>query len=317
MGGTRRKFLKAGACVLGGAGAGLVGSHAARAFPLVKADPEETRPASNLPRLLPGCSAFSFRKQLTGGQMTMEDFIRRAVDLRLNGVDMTLYYLKSLDPGYLESLRYLAYRNAVAFSGAACGSRTVQADPAKRADAVNDIKKWVDITGQLGAPQLRIFGGTVPTGVSLSQATDWVVEIMKAATDYSSRKGIVLSLENTRGVSQNSDVCLEIMRRVDSPYAGITLDITHFVPTPVQDAYAQIAACIPYATNAHIMDCFDDGAPIDLERIWKIFAGAGFRGYMSLEYVPKPGTADIFDTEIPRLISQIRELCRTYSSTAC
>ncbi len=278
--------------------------------------PEDAQVAGlKIPRLLSGCSAFSFRKQLAGGQMSMEDFIRRAVDLRLDGVDMTLYYLKSTDPDYLESLRYLAYKNAVAFSGAACGSRTVLADAGKRADALNDIKKWVDVTERLGAPQLRIFAGNLPPGVSLEQATDWVVEIMKAATDYSAKKGVVLALENNRGVSESSDTCLEIMRRVDSPYAGITLDITHFVPTPAQDSYAQIAACIPYATNAHIMDRFDDGRPIDLERIWTLFAQAGFRGYMSLEYDAKPDVEDISSTEIPRLISEIRALCRKYSST--
>lgn len=248
--------------------------------------------------------------------MTMEDFIRRAVDLRLNGVDMTVYYLKSTEPAYLESLRYLAYKNAVAIIGAACGSRTVQADPAKRANVVNDITKWVDVAAWLGAPQLRILAGSLPQGVSLAQATDWVVETMKAAVEYSGKKGITLSLENNRGVSQNADTCLEVIHRIDSPYAGITLDITHFVPTPSQDAYTQIAACIPYATNAHILDRFDDGTPIDLKRIWKLFAQAGFRGYMSLEYDPKPGAEDKSSTEISRMISEIRVLCRKYSSTS-
>jgi sugar phosphate isomerase/epimerase len=106
------------------------------------------------------------------------------------------------------------------------------------------------------------------------------------------------------------------MHRVDSPYAGITLDITHFVPTPSQDAYAQIAACVPYATNAHILDRFDSGSPIDLERIWKLFAQAGFKGYMSLEYDPKPGSEDASSTEIPQMISEIRALCRKYSNAA-
>jgi sugar phosphate isomerase/epimerase len=248
--------------------------------------------------------------------MTMEDFIRSAVDLRLDGVDMTVYYLKSTEPAYLESLRHLAYKNAVAIIGAACGSRTVQADPAKRADVVNDIRQWVDIAGWLGAPQLRILAGNLPPGVSLAQATDWVVETMKSAVEYSGTKGITLSLENNRGVSQNADTCLEVMHRVDSPYAGITLDITHFVPTPSQDAYAQIAACIPYATNAHILDRFDSGGAIDLERIWMLFAQAGFRGYMSLEYDPKPGAEDTSGIEIPQMISEIRALCRKYSSTA-
>jgi sugar phosphate isomerase/epimerase len=309
---ARRQFLKsAGACALGGAGIELLGSHASRAMP------EGTRlGASEIPRLLSGCSAYSFRKQLTSGQMTMEDFIRSAVELRLDGVDMTVYYLKSTEPAYLESVRYLAYKNAVAIIGAACGSRTVQGDPAKRAEVISDIRKWVDVAGCLGAPQLRIMAGNAPSGVSLAQATDWVVETMKAAVEYSGRKAITLSLENNRGVSQSADTCLEVIRRVDSPYAGITIDITHFVPTPSQDAYAQIAACIPYATNAHILDRFDDETPIDLERIWKLFAQAGYKGYMSLEYDPKPGAEDTSSTEIPRMISEIRARCRRYSSTA-
>jgi sugar phosphate isomerase/epimerase len=300
------------ACVLAGAGTGL---SSAQASPVVKAEPEDAHSGSNLPRLLSGCSAFSFRKDLTSGQMTLEDFIRRAVELRLDGVDMTLYYLKSNDPDYLESLRYLGYKNSIGFLGAACRTGTLQMDPAKRASAVTDIKKWVDVAGSLGAPQLRVMGGSVPPGVSPGAAIDAAVEMMKAATDYSAKKGVVLALENSRGVAETSDACLEVMQRVASPYAGITLDITHFVPTPTQDAYAQIAACIPYATNAHIMDCFDDGAPIDLERIWKIFADAGFKGHMSLEYVPKPGAPDNSSTDIPRLVSQIRALCRKYSST--
>ena len=302
--------------MLGSAGTGLLEAHAVQADSSVKADSEDTRRGSNLPRLLSGCSAFSFRRQLTKGQMTLEDFIRRAVELRLDGVDMTLYYLKSTDPGYLETLRYLAYKNAVAFLGAACGSRTVQTDPAKRTAAVADIKKWVDVAARLGAPQLRVFAGNMPTGVSAGQAIDSVVEVMKTATDYSAQKGVVLALENNRGVSQTSDACIEVMERVGSPYAGICLDITHFVPTATQDAYSQIAACIPYATNAHIMDRFDDGTSIDLERIWKLFAQAGFKGYMSLEYDAGPGAADNSNTEIPRLISQIQTLCRKYSSVA-
>jgi sugar phosphate isomerase/epimerase len=307
---ARREFLKsAAACGLGVAGIELFGS----ASP-VAASQEAPLGSAGIPRLLSGCSAYSFRKRLMSGQMTMEDFIRRAVDLRLDGVDMTVYYLKSTEPAYLESLRYLAYKNAVAVIGAACGSRMVQADPAKRAEVANDIKKWVDVAGWLGAPQLRILAGNLPQGVLLTQATDWVVEMMKSAVEYSGKKGISLSLENNRGVTQNADTCLEVIHRVDSQYAAITLDITHFVPTPSQEAYSQIAACIPYATNAHILDRFDDESPIDLERIWKLFARAGFKGFMSLEFDPKPGAEDTSDTEIPRMISAIRALCRKYSS---
>lgn len=283
---------------------------------IAEATPQSPAPdQSKLPRFYAGCCAYSYRSELTHGPMTMEDFIRKAVELRLDSVDMTAYYFKSTDDSYLDSLRHLAYKNAVLFSGAACGVSMVQADPAKRADSLNEIKKWVDVTDRLGASHLRIFAGKLPPGATLQQAIDWVVETMKAACDYSGQKGIMLGLEDHGGVSQSADVCLEVMHRVNSPYAGINLDITHFVPTATQDSYAQIAACIPYATNTHIRDHFDDHSPIDMDRVWQMFAQAGFRGYMSAEYESDLSNDPVATTGVPKLTAEIRALCKKYSTT--
>ena len=181
--------------------------------------------------------------------MTLEDFILKAIDLLVLAVDITAYYLKSTERGYLHGLRKLAYRHGIAFSGAACGVSMVQADAANRTESLKQIKKWVDVTDDLGASHLRIFAGKLPSGSSLKDAIDWVVEMMKAACDYSGERGIMLGLEDHDGVTQSADRCLEIMQRVNSPFAGINLDITNFIDTPTQDAYAQIAVCLPYATN--------------------------------------------------------------------
>jgi sugar phosphate isomerase/epimerase len=302
---ARRQFLKTvGAGIVAGAGMELLGSSAAQAE-TATGDQPTSKPA----RLFSGCCAYTYRKEFLSGRMTMESFIDKAVELKLDAVDMTVYYLKSTDPGYLENLRHLGYKNAVAFSGAACGVSMVQADPAKRADNLTLIKKWVDVTDRLGASHLRVFAGNLPAGSTLPDATTWVVDTMKAASDYSGPKGITLGLEDHVGVSQSADVCLEIMHRVNSPYAGINIDISHFVPTPTQDSYTQIAACIPYATNTHIRNTFDDASPIDMDRVWKLFADAGFRGYMSYEgeELNKPGV-------VPSQIAEIQRLCKKYSS---
>ena len=305
----RRQFLKtAGAGALAGAGLAM-GAPRASAAADANSDP------AKMARLLVGCCAYSYREQLAHGQMTMEEFIQKAVELRLDGVDMTVYFLKSTDPGYLENLRYLAYKNAVPFSGAACGSSMVQADAGKRADVLSDIKKWIDVTDRLGASHLRVFAGKLPAGANMQEATGWVVDGMKAACDYAAPKGIRLGLEDHSGVSQSAEVCLEIMHRVDSPFAGINLDITHFIPTPTQDPYAQIAACIPYATVSHIRDRFDDGSPIDMDRVWKMYADAGHKGYMALEYEGDArGGGEPAVAGVPKQIAKIRELCTKYST---
>jgi sugar phosphate isomerase/epimerase len=305
---VRRDFLKTvGAGALAGAGVmtGAPLAHAAAA--------DLNTDSQKKPRLLTSCCAYSYRELLSVGKMTYEDLILKAVELGIDAVDMTVYYFKTIDNGHLDSLRNLAYRNTVAFSGAACNATMVKTDAAARADVLVQIKKWVDVTDQLGASHLRIFAGDLPSGVTTQQAIDWTVETMKAGCDYSAEKGIILGIEDHGNITSSANVCIEIMQRVNSPYAGINLDITHFIPTPTQDAYAQIAACIPYATVSHIRDHWDDGKPLDMERVWKLYAEAGHKGYMAVEYSPEELVEPAI-TGAPKLIAKTRELCKKYSS---
>jgi sugar phosphate isomerase/epimerase len=302
---TRRHFLRsAGASAFAGTGLTLP-SRASSAAP--GDSPGEVK---SVARMFPGCCAYSYRKLLKSGQMTMQDFIREMDKIGSVGADMTVYWFKSTDPAYLDDLRHLAFENGVPFSGAACGSSMVQASAEKRRQILADIKKWIDVTDRLGASHLRVFGGELPHGVSVKQGTDWVVETMKTACDYAGKKGITLGVEDHSGVTQNSDVCLEIMHRVNSPYAGINLDITHFIPTAGEDPYDQIKACVPFATHTHIRDHFDDGTPIDMDRVWKMFHDGGYKGFMSVEYEGKEEPM----TGIPKLMQKVKTLCRKYSS---
>jgi hypothetical protein len=50
--------------------------------------------------------------------------------------------------------------------------------------------------------------------------------------------------------------------------------------------------------------------PIDLDRVWRMFAKAGYRGYMSAEY---EGEEDPM-TGVPKLIGRIKTLCKKYST---
>ncbi|HEV2495988.1 MAG TPA: sugar phosphate isomerase/epimerase family protein [Terriglobia bacterium] len=267
--------------------------------------------ASAEPRLLAGCCAYSYRKYLEHGPMTMEDFIRKGVELGLNGVDLTVYYLKSTDPAYLTSLRHLAFKNGMPFSGTGCGASMVQADKAKRAEVLEQIKHWVDATDRLGASHLRIFAGRLPAGATVDQGVAWSVEVMKPASDYAGARGITLGLEDHEGITERAETALEILHRVDSPYAGINLDISNFNAKSTEEQYAQIKACVPYATHSHVRDRFSNSQePIDLDRVWRLFAEGGYKGYMSAEY---EGEEDA-STGVPKLIARMKSLCRKYSS---
>jgi sugar phosphate isomerase/epimerase len=316
----RRQFVRTiGLGAITGAGIGAVGPQIAAA-----AQSEGNKDNSKIARLLPGNCAYSYGREMgyvngkvRPGKMTLEDVILKAVEQQIVSVDVTVYYLTSTDPAYLQSLRLLAYKHGVAFSGTGCRSSMVQATADQRADVLNEIKQWVDVTEQLGASHLRVFAGKLPEGATVPEGVNWVVDGMKALCDYSGKKGIVLGVEDHQGVTQTADVCIEIMQRVNHPYASINLDITNFIPTPTQDAYAQIAACLPYSSgNIHIRDHFygPAHAPVDMERVWKLFAQAGYQGYVSAEYEANyPGSAAP-SVAVPQLLDTIKTLCKKYSS---
>ena len=297
----RRSFLRTLAAT-----AAAVGAPGAIAAPaLHSALPSAS--VGDKPRLLVGCCAYSYSKYLEKKRMTMEEFILKAVELGVHGVDVTTYWLKSTDPAYLREFRHFAYKNAMPFSGAAIGTNMVQPDAVKRAQELEKIKQWVDRTELLGASHLRVFGGEVPKDATEEQGIGWVVEIMKPACDYAATKGVILGIESHGGITSKGANIVEILKRVDSPYAGCTLDISNFPENP----YPQIEACLPYATHTHIREHYGKTKEeLDLDRIWQMFAKAGYKGYMSAEYESEEDPM----TGVPKLVGKIKALCQKYSS---
>ena len=303
----RREFIRtAGLGALGSASLAFNASGAAGAVPSTGAKSA---------RLMLGLCAYSFRGPLTKGTMNMEDFILKCVEFGVNAADITTYWFKDgMNPVSLRKFRHFAFKNGMPFSGAACGPDLLQADLTERQKAYDETKSWIDGTEALGASHLRIFAGPTFQGMTEAQGIDLVVDAMKRLCDYAAPKGIALGVETHKGITQKADVTLEILRRVDNPYAGITLDITHFVGDTDEDLYKQIEACIPYATQTHIRPVFDKGRhPIDLDRVFRMFAQSGYRGYMSLEYEGGKNSEDPM-TGVPKQLAMLRELCKKYSA---
>jgi sugar phosphate isomerase/epimerase len=293
----RREFLKSAA----------LASTASLVWNLKAAEETNDKPTARGGRLLPGCCAYSYGSYLAKKSMTMEEFILKAVELGVLGVDITTYWLKSTAPSYLTGLRNFAYRHGMPFSGLAIGADLCQPEGAKREETLETVHKWVDATELLGASHLRVFGDKLPPGSTPEQGIGWVAETLKSACEYAGGKGIILGLESHSGLTTKAVNIVEILKRVDSPFAGCNLDISNFPENP----YEQIELCLPYATHTHIRDMYGEPKqPLELDRIWQMFAKNGYNGYMSAEYEGKEDAM----TGVPKLVEKIKGLCRKYSS---
>jgi L-ribulose-5-phosphate 3-epimerase len=263
-------------------------------------------------RFRTGLVAYSYRQALQSKAMTYEDLIRIAVETGTDGIDMTVYWLPSTTDDYLLSLRRLAYRNRVEIYSIGTRVRLAQPTAELRQQQLDELKKWLDVAQHVGATHVRLFGGDKPAGATLDQAIGFAAETMKRGAELAGARGLILGIEDDGGITDFAKETIEIVKRADSPWAGMNLDIGNFRPPAVYD---QIEMSIPYAVSTHMKTsiALDDGktrGPMDLDRVFRMFAAHGYRGYMGLEYEAEGDPV----SEVPRYLVRLRELAVKYSN---
>jgi len=260
-------------------------------------------------RLRTGLNCYSFRKQLAAKSLTYEDLVRKAVEWDVDGLDMTVYWFPSDGPAFTLPLRRLAYKMGVEIYSISVRSELTRASAADRRKEVESLYRWIDVANTLGASHIRVFGGSVPKGVTEEQAVPWVVECLQRSADYAATKGVILGLENHGGICTRAERIIEMVEKVDSPWVAINLDTGNFR----SDVYKQIEMCLPKTVNIQVKaEMVDEGGkrvPQDWDRVVKMVAAAGYKGYLALEYEAEPDAM----RAVPELMAKLRELTRKYS----
>ena len=223
-----------------------------------------------------------------------------------------MYWLPGTSDEYLLPLRRLAYRNRVEIYGIGTRVRLAQPTPALREQELAELRKWLDVAQRVGATHVRVFGGAQPAGATLDQAIALAAETLKRGAEYAGARGLILGVEDDGGITDFAKDTIEIVKRADSPWAGMNLDTGNFRPPRVYD---QIDMSIPYAVSTHVKTemALDDGrtrAPSDLERVFRMFAARGFRGYMGLEYEASGDPA----AAVPGYLRRLKDLAVRYSA---
>jgi sugar phosphate isomerase/epimerase len=158
---------------------------------------------------------------------------------------------------------------------------------------------------------VRVFGGDKPEGATTEQAIGYAAETLKRGAELAGARGLIIGLEDDGGLTDYAKETIEIVSRVNSPWAGMNLDIGNFKPP---DVYGQIEMSIPYAVSTHVKTEItqDDGknAPMDWDRVFRMFAAKGFRGYMGLEYEASDDPVPV----VPGYLRKLKELAVKYSA---
>lgn len=235
------------------------------------------------------CSSWSHHRTIAAKQMDQMSWLKECASMKLDGVELLSNHFPSTEKDYLVRLKKACtdlYLDVAVVSGP---GHLTTSDDAKRAAEVATIEKWIEVGQFMGSQVVRFFcgrGAELEAGGKelYSKVVESLHKIMAKAAQY----GITMAMENHGGTT--ADQLLSLVKDVGSEYFKFTLDTGNFPPaSKVGPAtYTSIERCAPLAAIVHakFFNVQADGtdADFDWKKIHGLLAGAGFRGFLSIEY---------------------------------
>jgi len=274
---------------------------------------QEDRPSgvvgrTGKPRIRISLNAYSFNDALRNGRMTLDQLLEFCAEHEFDAVDLTGYYFQGYpkDPPPLEisKVKRRAFVLGLEISGTGVRNDFTRPTGPELNNEVNLVRRWLQVSSRLGAPNLRVFAGRrVEDEAEWRSALERVAQSLTDCIPTAAQTGVMLALQNHAEFIRSSRQLKELIDRVDSPWFGINLDIGSF-PTP--DPYSDLAAIAPYAVAWQIkqeVSRDDRKEPVDLRKVSTILHESQYRGYILLETLGEGDPSE----KVPRFLAEIRE----------
>ena len=158
-------------------------------------------------------------------QMTIEDFLKRAKELGVDGVSLESCFIKSFDPGYLAELK--STLDDYGFDRVWAWGHPDGLEGGKNEAMLPDMIEHISYAKAIGAEVMRVLGSSLafrldPHGPQLEKLTKMFKEAVKVAEEMN----IKMAVENH--FDFDSDEFLALIEEVGSPYFGLTFDTGNF-----------------------------------------------------------------------------------------
>jgi sugar phosphate isomerase/epimerase len=153
---------------------------------------------------------------------------------------------------------------------------------AVRQKAVENHYRWVKAAQFLGCHTIRVNAAGRGT---MGQMQAAAIESLTKLADYAAPFNINVVVENHGGNSSIGKWLAEIMKTVNRPNCGTLPDLGNFYE---YDRYAGVKEMMPYAKGVsgktYDFDVAGMETKVDYEKMMKIIADSGYKGYIDVEY---------------------------------
>jgi len=251
------------------------------------------------------CLPASLYPEISNGERTLADWFRLAAEIGLDGADISVAHLDSLESPYLNGLRRQAQDAGVVIAGMVTYTDFTHPDPAVRSQHRQELRNYIDAAAQLGVSFLRVTAGQNHPGVKRQDGVSWAAEGLTAWVEEAEAAGVTLTYENHAigyvwtyfDFSQTASVFLEICDRTADSGLQLLFDTANLLAVD-DDPLIVLDAVLPRVAAIHVSDIRQSGSfePVligsgvtPLKSIFERFRNAGFNGWISVEEASKTG----------------------------
>jgi sugar phosphate isomerase/epimerase len=301
----RRTLLQNAALIAVAGGASR--AHAAAA-------PAPAKAKSLAPPFKISLAQWSLHRTIFEKKLDNLDFARTANVLGIDAVEYVNQFFKdkAKDRSYLAEMKTRAAGEGVwSVLIMIDGEGPLGGEDAKRAQAIENHKKWVEAAAYLGCHAIRVNAQTGGAGAEeelAKRAAEGLRKLAELADPY----GVSVIVENHGGLSSKGSWLASVMKLAEHPRVGTLPDFGNFRVKDGEeyDRYKGVEELMPFAkavsAKSHDFDKKGNETRTDYARMMKIVTAAGYRGYVGIEYEGKtlPEIDGIVATK--RLLERVR-----------
>ena len=186
---------------------------------------------------LPRIAVFpkGYMEELADGRMSLFDWIEMAGTLGADGLELYPLFLKEQGTGYLLRVKEAAKRQGLEIPMMCSSPDFTHPDPGFRRNEIEKMKRIIEAMAILGPEDFRscrVLSGQRRPDVSREDGIRWTVECIEALLPCAEENRVCLAMENHYKdgfwtypeFAQRSDVFLEIIGQISSPWFGVNYD---------------------------------------------------------------------------------------------
>jgi len=230
-------------------------------------------------------------------QMTLQDFLKRAHQLGVDGVSLESCFIPAEDSSYLSEIRGML--DEYKLDRVWAWGHPDGLEGGKNKKEFEKMLKNFDYAKAVGAKVMRVVGSSLqfrfePHEPQIERLSKMFAKAVKHAEKYD----IKMAMENH--LDFNSEEILRILKNVNSPYLGLNFDSGNFVRV-LDDPVHAMEKLAKHVYATHIKDlriqrgvpadewyffsctAVGDGGIVDNLKLGQLLEDVGYEGFMAVE----------------------------------